>query len=295
VIVPFRCSEVAEQRGDQREGTASPVSRWLLVEQPGPWSGRDALRQSLLDPAVGDALSARATAEGVRPMLIRRPGRNTPDGRRRWAYADSRPGHEEVRWGDFGADAELLDLPLDSSAGTPSDEPVYLVCTHGKHDACCALRGRPVSLALAELRPAQTWECSHLGGDRFAANLAVLPHGLYYAHVTAATAGRFVRAYEEGRVEVAWLRGRSSYRAPVQAADHHARLALGEDRLGALPVLRVQQRDEHTWQVRFGHDRGEVAVTVRAERAKEPARLTCTSPHEETPRVFGLVDLDLPG
>jgi hypothetical protein len=294
VPVPFRCSEAAEQRGDQREGTASPVRRWLLVEQPGPWNGRDALRASLLDPAVGAALRTRAEAEGVRPMLIRRPGRTTTSGPRRWAYVDSRPGHEEVRWGDFGADAELLDLPLDSSAGTPSDEPVYLVCTHGRHDACCAIRGRPVSLALAALRPEQTWECSHLGGDRFAANLAVLPHGLYYAHVTAATAERFVRAYEEGRVEVAWLRGRSAYPAPVQAADHHARLALGESRLDALPVLGVHQRDEDTWQVRFGHERGTVVVTVRAERAKEPALLTCASPHEESPRVFGLVDLDLP-
>jgi hypothetical protein len=292
--VPFRCSEAAEQRGDQREGTASPARRWLLVEQPGPWNGRDALRRSRLDPAVGAALRARAEAAGVRPMLIRRPGRDTADGRRRWAYVDSRPGHEEVRWGDFGADAELLDLPLDSSAGTVSDEPVYLVCTHGRHDACCAIRGRTVSLALAALRPEQTWECSHLGGDRFAANLAVLPHGLYYAHVSPATVERLVGAYERGHVEVAWLRGRSAFPAPVQAADHHARLALGESRLDALPVRQVQQRDEHTWQVRFGHDRGDVLVTVRAERAKEPALLTCTSPDEEFPRVFGLVDLDLP-
>jgi hypothetical protein len=292
--VPFRCSEAAEQRGDQREGTASPVRRWLLVEQPGPWNGRDALRQSLLDPAVGAALDTRARAAGLRPLVIRRPGRTAPGARRRWAYVDSRPGREEVRWGDFGADAELLDLSLDGSAGVPSDEPVYLVCTHGRHDACCAIRGRAVSLALAALRPAQAWECSHLGGDRFAANLAVLPHGLYYAHVTPATVERFVRAYEEGRVEVAWLRGRSAYSGPVQAAQHHARLALGESGLDALPVHHVEQRDAHTWQVRFGHARGEVAVTVRADHAKEPARLTCTSPHEETPRVFGLVDLDLP-
>jgi hypothetical protein len=292
--VPFRCSEAAEQRGDQREGTASPVRRWLLIEQPGAWNGRDALRQSDLDPAVGDALAKRAEAAGIRPMLIRRPGRTDPGRRRRWAYVDSRPGHEEVRWGEYDRDAELLDLPLDASAGVPSADPVYLVCTHGRHDACCAIRGRAVSLALAGLRPEQTWECSHLGGDRFAANLAALPHGLYYAHVSPATVERFVDAYEHGRVEVAWLRGRSAHPAPVQAADHHARLALGEDRLDALPLQHLEQRDEHTWQVRFAHERGEVAVTVRAERAKEPARLTCTSAHEETPRVFGLVDLDLP-
>jgi hypothetical protein len=292
--VSYRCSVAAEERGDPREGTAAPATRWFLVEQPGPWNGRDALRQSPLDPVVGAALRQRAERAGVRPMVIRRPGRSVPGRRRRWAYVDSRPGHEQVRWGTFGTDAELLDIPLDGSAGVLSADPVYLVCTHGRHDTCCALRGRPVALALAEIRPEQTWECSHLGGDRFAANLVMLPHGLYYAHVTPYTVERFVRAYEEGRLEEPWLRGRSAYAAPVQAAQHHIRLALGEDRIDALPVRRFEQRDEHTWHVVFGHGRGTASATVREDHAKEAARLTCSSPHEETPRVFTLVDMDLP-
>lgn len=292
--MPFRCSVAAEERGDPREGTAAPVPRWLLIEQPGPWHGRDALRQSGLDPAVGDMLATRATAAGIRAMLIRRPGRTAAGTRRRWAYVDSRHGSETVRWGSYGADAELLELPLDGSAGEPSADPVYLVCTHGRHDTCCALRGRPVAAALAALRPEQTWESSHVGGDRFAANLVVLPHGLYYAHVSAQTVERFVRAYEDGRVEVPWLRGRSADSAAVQVADHHARLALDETRLDGLPLRQVVATDPHTWRVTFRHERGDVAVTVRAENAKESARLTCTSPREETPRVFGLVDLDLP-
>ena len=59
------------------------------------------------------------------------------------------------------------------------------MCTHGRHDACCAERGRPVAAALTAARPEQTWEVSHVGGDRFAANLLVLPEGLYYGQVTA--------------------------------------------------------------------------------------------------------------
>jgi len=26
-------------------------------------------------------------------------------------------------------------------------QPLYLVCTHGTHDVCCAVRGRPVAAA----------------------------------------------------------------------------------------------------------------------------------------------------
>ena len=68
--------------------------------------------------------------------------------------------------------------------------PLYGVCTHGRHDACCAERGRPVCAALSELRPEQTWEVSHIGGDRFAANLVVLPEGLYYGHVEPESVAR---------------------------------------------------------------------------------------------------------
>ena len=95
----------------------------------------------------------------------------------------SRPGREVSWWGDFEADDELLTLPLDGSAGTPSYDPFFLVCTHGRHDTCCAVEGRPVAAALESARPGAVWECSHVGGDRFAANVVAMPHGIYYGQV----------------------------------------------------------------------------------------------------------------
>src|SRR3712207_7435783 len=68
-------------------------------------------------------------------------------------------------------------------SGRPAERPVYRVCAHGGHEACCALRGRPLARALPADDPDDVWECSHLGGDRFAANVLVLPHGFYYGQV----------------------------------------------------------------------------------------------------------------
>ena len=68
--------------------------------------------------------------------------------------------------------------------------PILLVCTHGVHDTCCALRGRPVAAALAARWPGQVWECSHVGGDRFAPNVVVLPDGFYYGNLDPETAVR---------------------------------------------------------------------------------------------------------
>src|SRR5439155_1696920 len=196
-------------------------------------------------------------------------------------WADSRPGREDLRWASMQADRELLDLPVTAPPGEPSAERAYLVCAHGKHDPCCAIRGRAVAAALAARRPDAVWECSHVGGDRFAANVVALPHGLYYGHVTPAGAAGLIEAYEAGRVDATLLRGRSSLPAPVQFAQQHARLALGEYAVDALPPLGVLALDEHTWRVGLAHPAGQVSVTVRGERTTTPVRLTCSSPRPE--------------
>jgi len=287
-----RCAPSAERRGDPLAGSAAPVGRWLLVEQPGPW-GRDAVRQSQLSTAVGDRLARRASAAGLRLVLIRRygrpPGSAAPAGDRRWAVVDSRPGREATWWGTYGSDTELDDLPLDGSTGTASGAPTYLVCTHGRHDTCCAIRGRPLAGALASARPEQTWECSHVGGDHYAANLVVLPHGLYYGHVTPSTGPRLVAAYEAGQVDLTWLRGRSSLPAPVQAAQHHARLALDATGVDDLAPVGVQPLDAGRWRVRLSAQDGVVAVVVREGRAPG-ALLTCSSAGPAAQRTWTVED-----
>jgi hypothetical protein len=287
-----RCAVAARRRGDHLPGTAAPVSRWLLVEHSGPW-GRDALRESTLDAAVAETLAARAAASRVRVVLIRRRGRPGPPGPRRIGWVDSRPGQERLWWGSWAHQRDLLDVWPDRPAGIVSDEPTYLVCAHGRHDACCAIWGRPVGARLTRLRPDAAWECSHIGGDRFAANLIALPHGLYYGHVTPADVPGLLAAYEAGLVEPRLLRGRSSLPPTVQAAQHEARLALGEYRVDALAALRVEPAGPATWRVLLAHPAGPVTATVRAERS-QPARLTCSSTQPETTRVFRVLSLQLP-
>ena len=47
--------------------------------------------------------------------------------------------------------------------------------------------------ALAAAYPEETWECSHLGGDRFAGTMNLLPHGLSYGRVPAGRAPAVAR------------------------------------------------------------------------------------------------------
>src|SRR4051794_14418757 len=214
-IDPGRCSARALVRGDSPVATASPAQRWLLIEQPGPW-GREALPESRFDADVAPMLARRSRAEGVRLLLVRRPGERLADSGRRWAYADSRPGREGLWWSVRTSDAELVTAPWDGSVGEAAPGPTYLVCTHGGHDACCALRGRPLARALPAPGPADVWECSHLGGDRFAANVLVLPYGFYYGQVPG-DGSDLVAAHGRGQVALPWLRGRAGVPPPGQA------------------------------------------------------------------------------
>jgi (2Fe-2S) ferredoxin len=286
---PLRCSVTSRLRADSMAGTAAPATGFLLVEQPGGW-GRQALTSSRLDPQVGSALSARAIAQGLRVLLVRRPGRHEAPARRRWAVVVSRPGREATWWGDFGGDAELLSLPLDGSAGTRSDEPFFLVCTHGRHDTCCA-EGRPVAAALHRLRPGRVWECSHVGGDRFAANVLAMPHGVYYGRVEPDEVEALAAAHESGEVYLERVRGRTTTNPAAQAATVHVRRVLGETRLDALTPAGTIHLGDGRWQVRLRGRPGTLMVTVQSAAGARPGLLTCHAQREAHPPRYEIVEI----
>ena len=287
----LRCSFASEARGDPILATAAPAAGFLLIEQPGAW-GHHALAESAIDPEVAATVGAHALGASLRVLLIRRPGRRAPAERRAYAIVDSRPGRERMAWGTFERDEELLELPLDGTAGVESREPAYLVCTHGRHDTCCALRGRPVAAALAAERPGATWECSHVGGDRFAANVVVLPHGFYYGRVSVDDAAALVAAHERSEVAVESLRGRAAFSPAVQAAQHFARRRLGERRIDALEPQGAEAGEEGLTTVRLRHDDRIVSVTVRAGFGEEAGLLTCHASHALHPPTFLLEAID---
>jgi hypothetical protein len=270
-----RCALRAQLRGDPMLGTAFPASRLLLVEQPGPW-GERGLRDSRFGAGAA-ALLDRAAAAGVRVQAIRRPGRTVRDVPRHWALADTWAGRESLRGGTYRDPTELLDLPLDGSAGEPDDQPMFLVCAHSKHDTCCALRGRPVAAALHAVRPGRVWETSHVGGDRFAANVLVLPTGLLYGRVLPFAAAEFVAAADADEVIGALLRGRIGLPAPAQAALAFAHEHLALRRRRDLRVESTSPVEDGVSVVRLLGPHGPLVVTVSVERVAAPG-LTCHNP-----------------
>ena len=282
------CSDRARERGDPLVGTGPRGIRWFLIEVAASW-GQNALLDLPFDRSLGRALVRRIEAAGMRALAIRRTGRRIEPSRQRWAIVDSRPGQESVVWGEVTDAAALLEVPLDGSTGVASSRPLYCVCTHARHDQCCAVRGRRVVTALAAAHPEETWECSHLGGDRFAGTMVVFPHGLYYGYADDGDTVRIADAFDEGRIVPERYRGRSSLSHPVQAAQHYAREAFGDDRIDAFPPVAEEAIDAG-WRVRLtGGDgeRGEVVVEV-GETRSDPLLSTCAATRFVQVREFEL-------
>jgi hypothetical protein len=225
--------------GTESSAASAPANAraWLLAEHPGPWPG-EATEARL--PAPLRTLVDRAEELGVRVQLIRRPGRRNhsaaPSVYVGWTAGDQ----PWLRRGNL-AGAASLSFELDGLAegrtprfGTPATGPLLLVCTHGRRDVCCARLGGPLARRLARTWPAEVWETTHVGGHRFAANLVILPHGLYYGPVAGSAAETAIAAYQRGEVMLDRYRGRAGQPAEVQRADYLAMEASGDRALTSL-------------------------------------------------------------
>jgi hypothetical protein len=228
VAQPKGCEHEAGSHTGLRPCLASATVKprsWLLIEHPGPWAAEIG--------EMGLPIFAEAERHGVRTQLIRRTGRRraTPPIQIYLCWSGPDPWIE----GRVLADpAELAGLDLAALArgtrpgfGEPVEDPLFLVCTHAKQNVCCATTGVPLARHLTKNFPETLWETTHVGGDRYAANLVCLPHGLYYGDLDAAHADSAVAAYLRGEVVLDRFRGRAGLPEPAQAAEHFVRLRTG--------------------------------------------------------------------
>lgn len=294
------CALLARELHEPLPGTAPEAVGWVCVEQPGAW-GRDAALESGLPAAVAGPLSQRVDAlDRVRLQLLRRPSDAPRPGTTRAVFlVHAGPRQHWVRRLEVADPRELLDLDLDvvtspeaPDVGEPHDDPLFLVCTHAKRDACCALWGRPVAAALAARHPGWTWESSHVGGHRFAGNLVVLPHGLAYGFLQPEDAIRVVERHVDGFVDLDTLRGRSGLDRAAQAAEWFVR-----ERSAARGLDDVALRPEHRGDERAVFLAEVADTSYRVEVARRPLgepRLTgCDKDGPKDPGTWSLVSVDV--
>jgi hypothetical protein len=268
------CAQLSRDAREEIFGTASTVDVWLLLEYSGRWAV-EAFRESDLPPAVKARLSeCLRLLPRSRLLLIRQRERRTSG----LAFYIARSREQNSVLYEFKLDRyeDLLDLDVPGllletadHSGHISSRPLFLVCTHGIHDKCCAKYGRPVYTAIAQREDSVVWQSSHVGGDRFAANVVCLPHGIYYGRVDQnGSADAIVEAFNRGEVYIESYRGRSCYGFVVQAAEYFIRQRTGNLRIEGLELLGSRRAEPSRWVVTFFSTGGRLEHRVQISRER---------------------------
>jgi hypothetical protein len=293
------CARDSRAASEAVFGTASRVDVWLLLEYGGRW-GEDAFGESDLPAPVKDHVRAWLDIT-PRSRLVLVKGRTRRATDLTFAVALIRERGSVLYELRMGAYEDLLALDLGALlAGEPSyhryisSRPVFLVCTHGVHDKCCALYGRPVFAALAGREQITTWQSSHVGGDRFAANVVCLPDGVYYGRVDPAhDVEPIVAAHRRGEVYLPAYRGRSCYSFIVQAAEHFIRQETGKLGIEDLHLVGAIRLEGGRWDVAFEDAADGLRHTARVARERMGIynRLVCKAQEPSELTRFRLDDL----
>ncbi|PZF81443.1 sucrase ferredoxin [Jiangella anatolica] len=298
------CSDVGRELAEPLAGTAPVAAWWLVVEQPGPW-GAKALTQSHLDPSLGRDLDAAAAEYGGRVALVRRPRRHPdthyPAARRVW-LAGTTPGATFLLGGWLPSPEVLRSLDFAALAsGSPSSlpelqpetEPLLLVCTNGRRDLCCAVKGRDLVAGLRDDVLGRVWETTHLGGHRFAPTAVLLPHGVVYGRLDDKQALLLVESARDGGFLGDGYRGRSTFSRPGQAAEAAVRQRLGDSGLDDLTVASADPDGDGAWSAVVAHRDGRSwTVAVRSQEQHPPRPESCGKP-PATPIAY-VADVPVP-
>jgi hypothetical protein len=289
----FFCSEDARMRGDPLAGTASHGIIWVLIEYRGGWP-LNGFEDLDLEPETKALVFSAAQAARARVLLVRRPGRRRRPGPSRWAVLrHENSGAYRQQWGTWNQDEDLAEIATAlSSPGKLGYPPVILVCTHSRRDPCCAVWGRPVGRALSERWPELVWECSHVGGDRFAANVVVAPDGVYYGGLDGDSSVATIEEHLAGRIHAEYLRGYTDLFPPQQAAVAATLRRFGPAGRNDYRVVSTSREGDH-WRIGIKGcppHRANIDVELRARRGP-PCQLTCRGPAMSSALVYELISI----
>ena len=249
------CSMLSRERGEQVFGTASQAQVWLLLEYSHPMGTKAFEESNLPEPVKKHLDSFVENRPGSKVQLIKRPSNRSKTITFFLAVTkESSPLLFEFHLDHY---EDLADLDLTQAfSGEGLKEyirtrPLFLICTNGKRDPCCAQWGLPLYNALSKNNPDSLWQTSHVGGHRFAPNLVCFPHGLYYGRADHHQAQNLMDKYQQNQIQLENYRGRSSYPPEVQAAEYYLREKTGNLSIEAFNLKSLEEAGDNRWKICF--------------------------------------------
>lgn len=253
-----RCSLASRAAGIPLAGTAPQTPAWLVVEQRIPWAAR-ALESERLDAHLRSLL----THVSATVLFSRRQNTSGPE---RFWYAAAATSALVSGYVSELVDVLAAGIPLATMPSTLPLDPVLFVCANAKRDVCCAIESKPLLTQLSERN--DVWQCTHIGGHRFAPTALLLPTGVVYGRLTAKNAVTALDSARRGEIVTTEARGSSWLNPLEQIADIHIRhrfdvahaLELSyevREADSSTPTVTVRHLDDRSWRVLLQRRRSE--------------------------------------
>jgi hypothetical protein len=290
----FRCTDVAWEFGIPLIGTATRGDIWFLIEYPGRWEAKAFEESDIPDPVKAHIGALSNPGNRVRTLLIRHPGEQHHEG---FLFFAGHISPLESRLYEYHLEeySEILDFNLEALAdGEPGDpnhlrsESLYLVCTNGRRDRCCAIYGPEVYKAMTEEAGEAVWASSHIGGHNQAPITLFFPHGVNYGHTSPSEARRLIRAHKENKVVLHHYRGRVCFEPHIQAAEHFWREQTGILDLPGVQIDSVVELSGSSWIITVSDFDGNKTENIRVKYHESDFTIpiTCTGEKMRTISSF---------
>lgn len=249
----FYCSQIAQQTGEMLAGTAVNANVWFLLQYDRPWQAK-ATTDNDLPPHIQEWLGQQLTAAGNGRLQFIRQHPTFAPLTFFIAIVDQHPPRLYEFQLTHYDDLLILDIPA-IIAGDKAYEayhrlaPLYLICTNGKRDRCCAKFGAAMFRAMQEAVGSAVWQTTHLGGHRFAATGMVFPQGDCYGHLSPDMLHDWTTAVAYHQILIPHYRGHAALSPVEQVADAHLRQQLNLTANDAVQVTAVRPQSDTEWQI----------------------------------------------
>lgn len=265
----YYCSQLARQAAEPVYGTALHAEVWFLLEVNQPWSAKATADNKLPRPVQAWLHAQVAAGPGRRLQFIRqgRAGRQTGLAFFIALASEEAPAVYRFTLPDYQSlpqlDVEAVIRRDPACQGNLHPDPLYLICTNGKRDRCCAQFGADFYRTMSAKAGAAVWQTTHLGGHRFAATALQFPHGIGYGHLQPEDSDALLAAQRQGALLLERMRGRLCYPPLIQTAAYYLHRYSGDLRADAFRHIAAHDRGQGRWEVDFlgpGGSRHRVAL-----------------------------------
>ena len=273
---PF-CSQLSRASALPLHGSATQVEVWVLLEHAGSWPAQWLEGNDLPETVQTWTRLQERTVPRSRVAFIKRD-HSGPDRSLYIAVTDpATPRLYHLRWRDY-SDLLAIDVAAVIAGEAQADlvdEILAAVCTHGRRDRCCAKFGLPVYRGFQSEPGLSTWQCTHLGGHRFAANAIFFPSGICYGYLSPKEVAVVAEAARSDQIHLLNYRGRSSYGGPENAADYFVR---HQTEITGAKRLRLEAANDSGTEHRVSFSDGGLVHRVELTATVEPTLASCGKP-----------------